>query len=179
MIYAFIAGTSFTTAIGLKMLVLTDYFMLSPGLATNYLLLVGLAADILGILALKFFTPKNDYITMSIKFGTRLLIFTGAFLSNSLFLCFVALTWTILSSTAYENISDGYYINSVDNRHQLKYNTFKHVVTYAGDALGMFLCGQMFKIGVAYIFGLSALLLIFQLAAAFYLIYLRHHLPKR
>lgn len=178
MIYVFLAGTAFTTAVGLKMLILTDRFMLSPGLATNYLLLVGLAADLIGIAALKYFTPKNDYITISIKFGARLLIFAGAFLSNSLFLCFIALTWTLLSSTAYENITDGYYINSVDNRHQLKYNTTKNVVTYAGDALGMFLCGQMFEIGTPFIFGLAALLLVFQIAVAFYLIYLRHRLRK-
>lgn len=50
-------------------------FYAFSGLATNYLLLVGLAADLLGIVALKYFTPKNDYITISIKFGTRLLIF--------------------------------------------------------------------------------------------------------
>lgn len=43
----------------------------------------------------------------------------------------------------------------------------------------MFLCGQMFEIGTPFIFGLAALLLLFQLAVAFYLIYLRHHLHKR
>lgn len=173
MLYSFLAGTAFMASIGLKMLMLTDYFDLSAGLATNYLLVTGLAADVIGILALHYFTPKNDYITMTIKFGIRLLIFVGAFFSDNLFLCFIALTWTLLSSTAYENISDGYYINAVDNRHQLRYNTLKYVVSYTGNALGMYLCGQMFELGIEFIFGLSALLIIIQLAVAYYLIYLR------
>lgn len=174
MIYAFLAGAAYMATIGLRMLVLTDYFGLSARMGTNYLLLVGLASDVLGILALKYFTPKNDYITLAIKFGTRLIIFAGAFFTDSLFLCFVALTWTLLSSTAYENITDGYYINAIDNRHQLKYNTIKYVATTTGEAAGTFLCGQMFELGPKYIFGASGVLIIFQLGVAFYLINLRH-----
>lgn len=174
MIYSFVGGIAYTAVVGLQMLIATDFFGFSAGMATTYLLLVGLAADALGILALRYFTPKNDYLAIIIKFGTRFLIFAGAFLSGDLFLCFVALTWTILSATSYENVTDGYYINAIDNRHQLKYNTTKHVVSTAGNAIGMFLCGQMFEIGLPYIFGLSALLLIVQIATAFYLINLRH-----
>lgn len=175
MIYTFVGGIAYTAVVGLQMLIATDFFGFSAGMATTYLLLVGLAADALGILALSYFTPKNDYITIMIKFGTRFFIFSAAFLSGDLFLCFIALTWTILSATSYENITDGYYINAIDNRHQLKYNTTKHVVSTAGNAIGMFLCGQMFEIGLPYIFGLSALLLVVQIATAFYLIKLRHH----
>lgn len=179
MVYAFLAGAAYMATIGLRMLVLTDYFGLSARMGTNYLLLVGLASDVLGILALKYFTPKNDYVTLAIKFGTRLLIFAGAFFTDSLFLCFVALTWTLLSSTAYENITDGYYINAIDNRHQLKYNTIKYVATTTGEAAGTFLCGQMFELGPKYIFGASGVLIIFQLAVAFYLIYLRHEQSRK
>jgi len=179
MIYAFLAGAAYMATIGLRMLVLTDYFGLSARMGTNYLLLVGLASDVLGILALKYFTPKNDYVTIAIKFGTRLLIFAGAFFTNSLFLCFIALTWTLLSSTAYENITDGYYINAIDNRHQLKYNTIKYVATTTGEAAGTFLCGQMFDLGPKYIFGASGILIIFQLGVAFYLIRLRHEQNKK
>lgn len=174
MLYTFVGGIAYTAVVGLQMLIATDFFGFSAGMATTYLLLVGLAADALGILALRYFTPKNDYLTIIIKFGTRFLIFASAFLSGDLFLCFIALTWTILSATSYENITDGYFINAVDNRHQLKYNTTKHVVNTTGNAIGMFLCGQMFEIGLPYIFGLSALFLIIQIATAFYLIKLRH-----
>lgn len=50
---------------------LTDYFAFSDNIATNYLLIVGLLADGIGILALKYLIPKNDYLTITIKFGIR------------------------------------------------------------------------------------------------------------
>lgn len=173
MVYTFLAGAAYNTAVSLKMLMLTDSFGFSAGIATNYLLVVGLLADFIGILALKYFTPKSDYLTMFLKFGVLGIFLAVGFLSNNNFVCFLALTWTLLSSTAYENVSDGYYINAVDNRHQLKYNTLRYVIHHFGIALGTFLCGQMFQFGPGPIFGLSALLIVFQLAAAFYLIRLR------
>lgn len=178
MIYTFLAGTAYNAAIGLKMLMLTDSFGFSAGIATNYLLIAGLIADLFGILALKFFTPKNDYLTLIIKFGTRFVIFTLAGLTDNNFISFLALTWTILSSTAYEDITDGYYINSVDNRYQLKYNTIRYVIHHAGVAFGTFLCGRVFQFGPGAIFTLSGFVIVLQLAVGFYLIYLRENRPK-
>ena len=77
-----------STALGLKMLTLTNYFKFSDNQATNYLLIVGLAADIIGILALKYLTPKNDYITITIKFGIRFIAYVIAFLSNNIIITF-------------------------------------------------------------------------------------------
>lgn len=179
MVYTFLAGAAYNTAIALKMLMLTDFFDFSAGIATNYLLVVGLCADFIGILALKYFTPKSDYLTMFLKFGVRGILLAVAFIANNNFISFLALTWVLLSSTAYENVSDGYYINVVDNRHQLKYNTLRYVVHHLGIALGTFLCGQMFQFGPGPIFGVSALLIVFQLAAAFYLIHLRRNNAKK
>lgn len=174
MIYILLSETSAGVAIGLKMLMLTDMFGFSAGIATNYLLIAGLIADVLGILALKYFTPKNDYLTLSIKFGIRFVIFSLAAISDNYFLSFLALTWMILSSTAYENITDGYYVNSVDNRYQFKYNTIRHVMQYLGAAIGTFLCGQVFGFGPAAVFGLSAFIIVAQMGPAYYLVYLRH-----
>lgn len=173
MVYVFVSCASYHAAIGLRMLMLTGNFALSDSMATNYLLIVGLISDVLGIVALRYFTPKNDYVTMWVKFGTRLILYTLTFLSGNLFLCFVSMTWCLLSSTAYENVLDGYYINSVDNRFQLKYNTLKYVVNYAGDAAGIFLCGLMLELGPTYVFGMAGLLTVGVMFAACYLVSLR------
>lgn len=173
MVCVFLGELCFGVATGLKMLMLTDSFGFSAGIATNYLLVVGLISDVIGILALRYFTPKNDYITITIKFGIRFVMFALAAISGNSFFCFLALTWVLLSSTAYENITDGYYINAVDNRHQFKYNTVRHVVQYFGTAVGTFLCGQIFHLGPAAIFGLATFAIVFQLAACYYLVYLR------
>lgn len=174
MCYSLLSAMSFATAVGLKMLILTNLFDFSASTATNYLLVVGLLADGIGILALKFFTPKNDYVTMTLKFGIRIVAMMVAALTDNTFMCFIAFTWIILSSTAYENVSDGYYINVVDNRYQLKYNTLKYVVSVTGEAIGIFLCGQMYNLGINYILGLAAAITVVQLLIAYYLIRVRH-----
>ena len=172
-IYTFIGSMAMMTALGLKMLTLTNYFKFTDNQATNYLLIVGLLADLVGILALKFLTPKNDYITVTIKFGIRFLAYTIAFLSNNIIITLIAITWSILISTAYENICDGYYINEVPNKYQLALTNLRYVVRYLGEAAGVFLCGIMYEIGLRYMFGLSAFFMIFQIGLAYYLIYLR------
>lgn len=173
MIYTFIGAMAMSTALGLKMLTLTNYFKFSDNQATNYLLIVGLAADILGILALKYLTPKNDYLTITIKFGIRFFAYTIAFLSNNIIITLIAMTWSILISTSYENICDGYYINEVGNKYQLTFTNFRYVVRYLGEATGIFLCGIMYEIGLRYMFGLSAFFMIFQIGLAYYLIHMR------
>ncbi len=177
-VYNFLSSVSFMTAVGLKMLVFTNMFDFTASAATNCLLLVGLAADFIGIVALKYFTPKNDYVTITLKFGIRLIACVIAALSNNMFVCFVAFIWLLLSSTAYENISDGYYVNAIDNRHQLKYGTFRHVISFLGEAVGMFLCGRLYDFGLAATLGVSSLILVVQMVVAYYLIFLRKHGKK-
>ncbi len=175
MIYAYLAATSFATALGLKMLILTGHLELTVNTATNFLLVAGLLSDAIGIIALKYFTPKNDYLTMTLKFGIRLVAYLVAVLSNDFFVILLAILWSLLSSTAYEDISDGYYINTVDNRHQFRYSTVKYVISYLGEATGLFFAGWMFDFGPQAILGLSAATTVIQLGVAYYLIYLRKY----
>lgn len=172
-IYTFVGAMAISTGLGLKMLTLTNYFSFSDSFATNYLLIIGLFADVFGMLALKFFTPKNDYITITIKFGIRFIAYVIAFISNNTFLTLIAITWSLFISTSYENICDGYYINSVKNEYQLSYTNFRYVIRFLGEAMGVFFCGLMFQCGLRYMFGLSSFFMIFQIALAYYLIGLR------
>lgn len=170
----FIGTIAMTTALGLKMLTLTNYFAFSDSMATNYLLIIGLLADGIGIVALKYLTPKNDYITITIKFGIRFLGYIIAFLSNNLIITLIAITWSLLISTAYENICDGVYINRVENEYQLSFANIRYIIKFLGEAIGMFFCGRMYEIGIKYMFGLSAIFMIFQIGLAYYLIHLRN-----
>ena len=173
LLYMFIGSMAMMTALGLKMLTLTNYFSFSDSIATNYLLIVGLVADGIGILALKYLTPKNDYLTIIIKFGIRFLGYVIAFISNNLMITLVAITWSILISTAYENICDGVYINRVTNEYQLSFANIRYIAKFLGEAIGVFLCGLMYEKGLKYMFGLSAIFMIFQIGLAYYLIHLR------
>ena len=175
LVYTLIGTIAMSTALGLKMLTLTNYFKFSDSLATNYLLIVGLSADTIGIIALKYLTPKNDYLTLTIKFGIRFLGYVIAFFSSSITFTLIAITWSILISTAYENICDGPYVNSVANEYQLEFTNMRYIVRFLGEAIGVFLCGLMYGNGLKYMFGLSAVFIVFQLGISYYMIYLRKH----
>ena len=155
------------------MLTFTNYLGFSDSSATNYLLIIGLIADVIGIVALKYLTPKNDYITITIKFVIRFLAYVIAFISNNALITLIAITWSILISTAYENVCDGFYINEVENEYQLRYTNFRYIIRFLGEAVGVFLCGLMYEIGLRYMLGLSAFIMIFQLVLAYRLIYIR------
>lgn len=172
-IYIFIGNVSMSTGLGLKMLMLTNGLSFSDGGATTYLLIIGLVADILGVIALKYLTPKNDYLTVSIKFGIRFLFYFIAFLSNSLLIVFLAITWSILISTAYENIIDAPYINRIDKKYQLFFTDIRYMISMIGDSIGLFCAGLMYQYGLHTMLGLSSLFMIVQIGCSYLLIYLR------
>ena len=174
LIYMLIGTIAMSTALGLKMLTLTNYFKFSDSVATNYLLVIGLLADIFGIIALKYLTPKNDYVTVTIKFGIRFLGYVIAFVSNNIVITLIAITWSIFISTSYENICDAVYINRLENKYQLSFSNVCHITRFLGEAIGVFLCGLMYEKGLRCMFGLSSLFMVFQISLAYYMIYLRN-----
>lgn len=168
-----VANIAMNTGLGLKMLMLTNVLRFSDSNATKYLLLVGLSADILGIIALKYLTGKNDYITISIKFGIRFALYVLSFVTNNLVICFIAMTWSILISTAYENITDAPYINRVPNEYQMVFTNIRYIVGLIGTSIGLYFAGITYNFGIPYMLGLSSFFMIFQMGLAYYLIYLR------
>lgn len=172
-IYVLISETAMNTGLGLKMLMLTNLLGFSDGNATNYLLIVGLMADVIGILALKYFTPKNDYLTLTIKFGIRFWLYLMAFLSNDLTSCLIAMTWSISISTAYENVTDAPYVNRVPNEYQIIFTNYRYIAKTIGTSIGLYFAGIMYPLGIPYILGLSAFFMLFQITFTYYLVYLR------
>lgn len=170
----FIGTIAINIGLGLKMLMLTNQLGFSASNATNYLLIVGLLADIMGIVALKWFTPKNDYMTITIKFGIRLLFYIIAFISNNVFITILAISWSILISTAYENKTDAVYINRVDTKYQLFFSDIRFIAGMLAESLGLLLAGIIFGYGANCILGLSALFVIPQLILSYIMIYMRH-----
>lgn len=173
LIYLFVGTIAMSTALGLKMLTLTGYYNFSDTCATNYFLIVGLIADIIGIIALKYLTPKNDYLTITIKFGIRFLGYIIAFLSNDIIITLIAITWSLLISTAYENICEGKYINLINKEYQLSFTSIRNVIRFLAESIGIFLCGIMYEKGLKYMLGLSSIFMIFQIGLAYYMVYLR------
>ena len=85
----------------------------------------------------------------------------------------IAISWSLLISTAYENITDAPFINSVPNKYQLLFGSTRYMITLLGVSIGLLFAGLTFQYGIRYMLGLSAFFMIFQLAFAYRLIYMR------
>ncbi len=144
--YIMFSNIAMSTGLGLKMLMLTNLLNFTDVGATGYLLIVGLIADGIGIIALKYLTPKNDYLTVTIKFGIRLWLYALAFLSNNVINGLIAITWSILISTAYENVIDAPYINYIPNEYQLKFTNYRYIFQLIGTSIGLYFAGLMYPL---------------------------------
>lgn len=173
LIYYCIASIAMSVGLGLKMLMLTNKLGFSDVGATNYLLIIGLAADVIGIVALKFLTPKSDYLAISLKFGIRFILYILAFFINNHIMSMIAITWSILISTAYENKTDAPYINRIKNEYSIFFSNIRYMTWMAGNAIGLYFAGKIYSYGINYMFGLSAIFMFIQIGLAYYLIYLR------
>ena len=173
MIYYLITQISYSAVFGLQILILTHFIKFSDVGATRYLLVVGILADIIGILCLKYFQPKNDYLTISIKFGLRAFWYILAFMTNNMTIIIIAISWSILISTAYENVTDAPYVNAVSLDKQLPYANLRYMTKSLGEAIGVYICTFMFDYGIRYILLAGGLLVIIQLIIGYVLIYQR------
>ena len=142
--YIMFSHIAMSTGLGLKMLMLTNLLDFSDAGATGYLLIIGLIADGIGIIALKYLTPKNDYLTVTIKFGIRLWLYVLAFLTNNVVNGLIAITWSILISTAYENVIDAPYINYIPDEYQLKFTNYRYIFQLIGTSIGLYFAGLMY-----------------------------------
>ena len=178
LIYYILAKIAMTLSLGLKILMLTNKLNFSVSAATNYILIIGLLSDIIGIILLKFLTPKNDYITVTIKFGIRCILYIVAFFVNNIFVLIIAMTWSLLISTAYENIVEAPYINLIKNEFQIFFTNICYMLGMLADSFALFLAGILFNFGLNYIFGVSALFIAVQMVLAYILVYLRKNKNK-
>ena len=173
LLYIFISDLSYNCALGMQMLILTNILDISSKNATFYFLLMGIIADIFGVLALKKLTPKNDYLTILLKFGPRMLGYTLVFIFPSKAMTLIAITISLFLTTAYENKTDAVYLNRIDTKYQLLFSNIRKLVGSLGNAIGLYLTGILFIFGSKYIFGVAALIGYIQIAIALYLVYLR------
>lgn len=175
LMYTFIGNISYYCALGMQMLILTNVLSYSAKSATFFFLVIGMAADIFGILALKRLTPNNDYITIFLKLGFRMIGYTVAFLHPTSITILLAIIVALFTSTAYENRTDGVYFNQLDIDYQLMNSNVKNLVAKLGESIGYLIAGILFPIGVFFIFGVAAIFGFIQIAIGWYLVYLRMH----
>lgn len=76
-------------------------------------------------------------------------------------------------SRAYENRTDGIYINRCDKADLFAFSNVRYACGHMGKALGTLMVGFTFELGLRYIFGICLIFMAMQIAMSLYLVKMR------
>ncbi len=173
LIYITFANTAYASALGMMALLLKNVIGLTVLQTSIFILFTSIAGDLFGYLALYKLTPKNDYLTFFFKFGIRFIGYFLIAITANKYVALVAIIISLLVSRAYENKTDGIYVNRLQQNNMLGFTTIKYGLGKLGTTLGVFVCASLFDYGLGAIFTASCVFMVFQLSFGYYAIYLR------
>lgn len=177
-LYYFINRIAYCCALGLKMLIFTNVLSFSASAAVNFFLIVGILADLIGVICLRWLTPRSDYVTMSIKFGGRFIMYSLAFLTGNPIVMLSAMTFAVLLSKSFDNRTEAPYINRIGCQGQFSLVATRKMVRSVGESIGMSIAGAAYAFGLRYILGAAAVFVLIQTIIGYILIYMRTHESK-
>lgn len=174
LLYVLFGEISYSCITELQVLILADYFYFSATAISNYSIILGIGAVLVGTLVIAKLTFKNNYVNLLLKYGIRLFLYLVALIFDHKLFILLAFIFIKLSSDAYLDITDAPYVNRFLNEEQLAFNNLKEMIEYIGTGIGIFLCGVALEYGVRFIFLVGSLFIAFQIGFAFYALYLRN-----
>lgn len=159
---------------GMLALIVTDIIGLSPWQMVLFITVAHIAGDIYGYLGLWKLRFKSDYLNFASKFGLRMVAYAAIAITANVWVAIVGLFLSMFVSRVHEDIVDGVYINRVHVDDQLAFANIRFGVGRIGTAIGVFICGLIFHLGMPAIFGFSAVGLVMTHIVGFWIIHLRH-----
>ena len=171
--YFFISQIAYFSALGMQLLMIVRYAQFSSSMAGLFIVAVCVCADLFGFLALKKLTPKNDYLTITIKFGIRFLFYLAIVIFPIKEVFLVGLFASYLISRSYENKTDGIYVNRCDTADMFTFSNLRYIFGYMGKAVGTLIVGFTFELGLSFIFGICLIFIALQMTMALCLIKMR------
>ena len=163
---------SFYTVMGILLTILIKNFNYQPAVASNIKLISGIIAVLLGYLVLAKFTFKNNYINFTIKYIIRYLLYIIAVLIPTKPVILIAIMYARLLSCCYVNITDAPYINRFNGDEQLSFSNFREMISYLGRAIGTYLCGITFAVGITTNLFLASIFCLLQIITGLTALYL-------
>lgn len=151
-LYIFFTNFTFYAIAGLKMILLTEVVLFEANFASMCLLAVGILGNFVAVLVLKYFTSKKYWVNVMVKFGGRCLFCALAFLTNNIYMMMGAIFYALIFSDSYSHVTEAPYINRVPNDIQLSFINLKGMVSYLGNAIGIWVCGLFLAVGIRYLF---------------------------
>ncbi|MBE6148884.1 MAG: MFS transporter [Firmicutes bacterium] len=173
LLFIFNGQISYTCVLSLIVTILTTGLSFTPQEASNLMVFMGVFAVVLGIIVLAKLTFKNSYITLTIKYGIRALLYILAVILNNKVMFLIALMYPKIISESYSHITDAPYINRFDDEYQLAFCNLREMVNYLGKSIGTLICGLALTISIRLNFVFAAIFGVLQATFSFYALHLR------
>lgn len=177
-LYFFVSQMAYFTGLGMQLLTIVTYAGFSSSTAGLFIVIGCICGDFFGVLALKKLTPKNDYLTIIIKFGTRFLFYLAIVIYPIKEVLLISIFVSLFISRAYENKTDGIYINRCNKAEMFTFSNLRYIFGYMGKAIGTLIIGFTFELGLRYIFGICISLMVLQITFALCLVKMRKNEAK-
>ncbi len=142
--------------------------------ASIFMLIMSIISVLIGIIALKKLTFKNNYINLSIKYMFRSILYLLAFIFNSNIFFLIAIIYTKILSDSYSHVSDAPYINRFKESEQFNFSNLAEECKYLGRAIGTFICAIAVTYSLKYNFLFAFIFGLIALVFAYYSLYLRN-----
>lgn len=177
-LYFFISQMAYFAGLGMQLLTIATYTGFSSSTAGLFIVIGCICGDFFGVLALKKLTPKNDYLTIIIKFGIRFLFYLAIVIFPTKEVLLIGLFASLFISRAYENKTDGIYINRCNKAEMFTFSNLRYIFGYMGKGFGTLIVGFTFGFGLRYIFGICLSLMVLQITSALCLVKMRKNEAK-
>ncbi len=145
---------SYGIVFDLMMLILTgkDYINFEVSYASIFIIV----CNFLGSVFCSMFNKLSNKISFNfgifIKFGTRLISFIVAYLTNDINAFIIAIVISYITSRLLEDKSTGTFLKRVKNEDQFLYGNIRYFIACLGEGIGAFLAGILIVISFKNIF---------------------------
>lgn len=156
LMYHLTSTISYACINGMLITLLTSNLGFSAAAASNFKMILGIVAVFIGTLILEKLTLKNDYINYSIKFISRLVLYSLAFVVNNKIVFLIAIIFMRLLAESYSHVTEAPYVNRFSSSNQLAFCNLREMIGYFSKAIGNLICGIAIAMGTRFNFFFAA-----------------------
>ena len=148
----FIMNIAYGIVFGIMMLVLTNYINFSVSVASIFIIVCNLLGSIACSMFIKHGKNITTDVSIFIKYGSRVVVYFVAFLTNNIVFFIIAIVVAYITSRILEDKINGVYIRRIDTDSQFLFGNIRYFVLSLGEGIGTYLAGYLIQISFRSVF---------------------------
>ena len=147
-----IMNISYGIVFGLVMLVLTNYINFSVSIASLFIIICNLVGSFACSLFIKHGKNLSTNASILIKYGSRVLVYLLAFLTNNVVFFIIAIVVAHVTGRILEDKINGVYVRRIDTDNQFLFGNIRYFILSLGEGVGTYLAGYLLQMSFRSLF---------------------------